>query len=250
MKVLAVDTSTPTCSVAIVEQTHLICELVLGTGQTHSANLLSLVTSALKAARMDITQIDGFGVTVGPGSFTGLRIGLGVVKGLALALDRRVVGVSSLEALAHPCRAWPGLICALLDARKGEVYYAHYGVRADGGGARGADEVGPVEQALAGIVEPCLFVGGGARFYRERIVAAIGERARFAEGGLDLIRASTVAELACVGFGRNQALDAGRLVPRYVRRSEAGSADRLGPALAPPAGAENRAMIDKFQTNC
>jgi tRNA threonylcarbamoyladenosine biosynthesis protein TsaB len=107
------------------------------------------------------------------------------------------------------------------------------------------DAVGPVEQALAGVVEPCLFVGDGARLYRDRITAVLGERARFAGSGLDLIRASTVAELARRGFGRHQAVEAGRLVPRYVRRSEAEAGGRLR-SLQPSRGvACDAVVIDK-----
>lgn len=228
MRVLAVDTATRACSVAIVDPAGVICEVTLRTGETHSANLLTLIESALSAARMQLGQIDGFGVTIGPGSFTGLRIGLGVVKGLAFALGRRVVGVSSLEALAHSCRHWPGLVCPLIDARKGQVYYNHYDMQANGYNARGKDAVGAVEQALAGIGEACLFVGDAARLYLERIVAVMGERARFAGSGLDFIQASAVAELAGSAFGQGKAVDAGRLVPRYVRRSEAEAAEPAG----------------------
>lgn len=228
MKLLAVDTATRTCSVAIVDQDELICEVTLGSGQTHSANLLSLVASALSAARLDITQIEGLGATIGPGSFTGLRIGLGVVNGLAFALGLRAAGVSSLAALAHPCRAWPGIVCPLLDARRGEVYHNRFGMRPGGFGAFGADAVGSVEQALAGLEGPCLFLGEGARVYRDRIIAAVGGRARFAGGGLDRIRASAVADLACRGFERREEEPAGRLLPRYLRRSEADVGGRPG----------------------
>lgn len=225
MKILAVDTATRACSVAIADPAGLICELTMQTGETHSANLLSLIDSALSVARMEVAQIGGLGVTIGPGSFTGLRIGLGVVKGLALALGRQVVGMSSLEALAHPFGYWPGLVCPLLDARKGEVYYSLYDMQAHGDKTRGPDAVGAIEQALMGIHEPCLFVGNAARLYRERIVAVMGERARFVGGGLDHIRAAAVADLTLSAFGREQAEDAGGLAPRYVRRSEAEVAD-------------------------
>ncbi len=232
MKVLAVDTATPTCSVAILEGAGLVCELTLGQGRTHSTHLLGLIQGALSAARMAAAEIDGFGVTIGPGSFTGLRIGLGVIKGLAFAHGRPAVGISSLEALAHPYSGWPGLVCPLLDARRGEVYFNHFGGGSGEYGPRGSDAVGPVEAALAGVAEPCLFVGDGARLYRERIVAGAGAWARFTEGGLELIRASSVATLACSRLARVPSGDAGRLVPRYVRRPDA--RDPL-PAEAAPA---------------
>lgn len=221
MKILAVDTATPTCSVAIIDDEDLVCELSLGRGGTHSAHLLGLIQSALGAARMAAAEVDGFGVTIGPGSFTGLRIGLGVVKGLAFAHGRPAVGVSSLEALAHPFSGWPGLVCPLLDARRGEVYYNRFGTGSAGFGPRAADAVGSVEEALAGLAEPCLFVGDGARLYRDRILSGAGALARFSGEGGDLIRASAVGALARVRLLADPFSDAGRLVPRYVRRADA-----------------------------
>ncbi|MCU0558913.1 MAG: tRNA (adenosine(37)-N6)-threonylcarbamoyltransferase complex dimerization subunit type 1 TsaB [Desulfobacterales bacterium] len=254
MKVLAVDTATRACSVAIAEPAGLICELSLRSGQTHSANLLNLVRSALAIAGTEVAQIGGLGVTIGPGSFTGLRIGLSVVKGLALALGRQVAGVSSLHALAHPFGHWPGLVCALLDARKGEVYYNRYDMGGHGCRARGPDAVGPIEQALTGIHEPCLFVGDGARLHRERIIAVMGDCARFAGGWQDAIQAAAVADLALSAFGRQQAQDAQWLAPRYVRRSEAELAERSRRAARVPAGgagsAETAVNVDKFPADC
>lgn len=250
MKVLAVDTATRSCSVAIVDQETVVCELTLGSGKTHSADLLRLVEAALTTARMDITHIEGLALTIGPGSFTGLRIGLGVVKGLAVALDRRVVGVSSLKALAHPCRAWPGVVCPLLDARKGEVYYNHFALRAGGFEADGPDAVGPVEQALAGIDATCLFVGDAARIYRDRITRTLGRQTRFAGAGLDFIRASTVAELALTGFGQPAAAEPGRLVPHYVRKSEAEAAVRAEGAPTPSGSTLGLKIIDNSHGSC
>ncbi len=240
MRILAVDTATPTCSVAIHDAAGVVCELTLGQGRTHSTQLLGLIQSALSAARLAAAEIEGFGVTIGPGSFTGLRIGLGVIKGLAFALGRPAVGISSLEALAHPWRGWPGVICPLLDARKGEVYFNHFVSNTDGYRAPGADAVGPVEAALADGPDPCLFVGDGARLYRERIIAALGERARFAGSGFDPIRGSSVAELARARLLRDPRSDAALLVPRYVRRPDAKPPlppdDVARPRPAPGAG--------------
>ncbi|MCU0584603.1 MAG: tRNA (adenosine(37)-N6)-threonylcarbamoyltransferase complex dimerization subunit type 1 TsaB [Desulfobacterales bacterium] len=180
MKILAVDTATPTCSVAIIDDEDLVCELSLGRGGTHSAHLLGLIQSALGAARMAAAEVDGFGVTIGP-----------------------------------------GLVCPLLDARRGEVYYNRFGTGSAGFGPRAADAVGSVEEALAGLAEPCLFVGDGTRLYRDRILAGAGALARFSGEGGDLIRASAVGALARVRLLADPFSDAGRLVPRYVRRADA-----------------------------
>jgi len=221
VKLLAVDTSTRSCSVAVVDRDRLACEITTGPTGTHSTHLLSLIRVALSLSGMELDGLDGLAVCVGPGSFTGLRIGVSTVKGLAFATAKPVAGVSSLEALAQPCLPWPRLICAMLDARKAEVYAARY--RAHGGTLEreGREAVLSIEDALDGIHEACLFVGDGARRYRESIGSKLGPLALFPVPGQDIIRASTVAALARRQFELKQIEDLDRLVPRYVRQSDA-----------------------------
>ena len=153
MKLLAVDTSTRACSVAVVDQDRLACEITTGPAGTHSTHLLSLIRTALELSEMELHGIDGLAVCVGPGSFTGLRIGVSTVKGLAFATAKPVAGVSSLEALAQPCLPWPHLICAMLDARKGEVYAARYRARDGRLEREGREVVLSIADALDGIHE-------------------------------------------------------------------------------------------------
>jgi tRNA threonylcarbamoyladenosine biosynthesis protein TsaB len=169
---------------------------------------------------MELYGLDGLAVCVGPGSFTGLRIGVSTVKGLAFATAKPVAGVSSLEALAQACLPWPHLICAMLDARKGEVYAARYRARDGHLEREGHEVVLSIEDALGGIHEACLFVGDGASRYRETIGVRLGPLALFPAPGQDIIRASTVAALAQVQFARKQIADLDRLVPCYVRHSD------------------------------
>ena len=122
MKILAVDTATNSCSAAIVDDGIACAELTTVNNQTHSKHLLHMIDTVCDMSGLKITDMDGFAVTIGPGSFTGLRIGISTVKGLAWPLNKPVVGISSLDALAWQCipAAYP--ICTLLDARKQEVY--------------------------------------------------------------------------------------------------------------------------------
>ena len=108
MRILAVDTATKSCSVAVTEKGFLAAELTTVSAQTHSKHLLKMIHSVINTAGITISDVDGFAVTIGPGSFTGLRIGISSVKGLAVALDKPVVGVSSLDALAQQA-----LCCAI-----------------------------------------------------------------------------------------------------------------------------------------
>jgi len=140
MKILAVDTATMSCSVAVVEAGCLKAELIQATGETHARHLMTMIDNVLQLSNETMAGIEGFGVTIGPGTFTGLRIGLSTVQGLALAESKPIAGVSSLDALAAQVMATPGesrsLVCALLDARRKEVYHRLYRT-----GAKGAEPV-------------------------------------------------------------------------------------------------------------
>jgi tRNA threonylcarbamoyladenosine biosynthesis protein TsaB len=221
VKLLAVDTSTRACSVAVVDQDRLACEITTGPTGTHSTHLMSLIRMALTVAEMELQGLDGLAVCVGPGSFTGLRIGVSTVKGLAFATAKPVAGVSSLESLAQPCLPWPHLICAMLDARQDEVYAARYRARDGCLEREGREAVLSLEDALDGIHEACLFVGDGARRYRGPIGSKLGPQALFPAPSQDIIRASTVAALAQRQFAGKEIEDLDHLVPRYLRQSEA-----------------------------
>ncbi|MGD9134883.1 MAG: tRNA (adenosine(37)-N6)-threonylcarbamoyltransferase complex dimerization subunit type 1 TsaB, partial [Desulfobacterales bacterium] len=157
MKILALDTATQSCSVAVTNDGFLSAELSIVKSQTHSKHLMELIHSVLEIAGFHPGDLDGLAVTIGPGSFTGLRIGISTVKGLAYALARPVVGISTLEALAWQCGQTSYLICPLIDARKGEVYGATYGFNE----GRLIQKTGPRAMVPEAVVEdiksPCVF---------------------------------------------------------------------------------------------
>lgn len=124
MKILAVDSSAKSASAAITENDFLISEGYVNIGLTHSETLLPLIDSALKNAGLGYGDIDAYAVTVGPGSFTGIRIGVATVKGLAAANNTTCSGVSTLEAMARVCDYFEGIICCTMDARCNQVYCA------------------------------------------------------------------------------------------------------------------------------
>lgn len=124
MKILAVDSSSVTASVAILEDNKIISEFFINAGLTHSQTLAPMIESALINSATEISDIDLFSATIGPGSFTGLRIGLATIKGMALALNKPCVGVSSLLAAAYNLKDYNGIICACMDARREQVYNA------------------------------------------------------------------------------------------------------------------------------
>lgn len=124
MKILAVDCADKAASCAVVENGTRICESFVSAGLTHSRTLMPMVESMLQNSELTLGDIDLFAVTVGPGSFTGLRIGIAAVKGMAYGCGKQCVGVSTLHAIAMSAKDMTGLICAVMDARCNQVYNA------------------------------------------------------------------------------------------------------------------------------
>ena len=221
MKILAVDTSTRICSVAVVENQALLAELTLNHGHTHSTHLMPMIETLLNQCRLSVHDLDAFAVTVGPGSFTGLRIGISTVKGLAYGASKPVTGVSALEALAYQFPFASSIICPMIDARKGEVYTAGYRF-VDGALAEAWPPTACApSEVLENIPDTCLFVGNGARLYKDLISDAAGSRAFFAPLGQDYIRAVAVGLLGYQLINRRQETPLADLNPWYIRPSDA-----------------------------
>jgi tRNA threonylcarbamoyladenosine biosynthesis protein TsaB len=204
----------------------LMSEFTVITGRTHATHLMALIQKVVDIHGLAVHDLDGFAVTKGPGSFTGLRIGLSTVMGLALASGKPAVGVSSLEALATQGAVSPCLVCPILDARRSEVYSCIYRFRDGRLKSETEAKVGPVQEAIASIDETCIFIGDGALLHRKTIVDQKGRSAHFVPNCHHTIRASTVAHLGIQrmntdGSNLNDIDDAGGLTPYYIRKSDA-----------------------------
>ena len=126
MRVLALDSSGIVASVAVVEDDTLVAEYTVNYKKTHSQTLLPMLDEIVKMTELDLKTIDAIAVAKGPGSFTGLRIGSATAKGLGLALDKPLVGIPTVEALAYNLYDVNGLICPIMDARRKQVYTGIY----------------------------------------------------------------------------------------------------------------------------
>jgi tRNA threonylcarbamoyladenosine biosynthesis protein TsaB len=164
--VLAVDTSSPRGSVAVVGPESVLAEARVVTVEGHSRWLLPAVAALLQGLALEARSIDVFAVATGPGSFTGLRVGLGSVQGLALASGRPCVGLSTLDVLAASAAGSSGTIVALIDAFRGEVYSGVYDAA---GRRRGSPTVGPLGAVLERLPAGSAFVGEAALEQREAI---------------------------------------------------------------------------------
>lgn len=122
MKILAMDSTANTSTVAVLEDDNLLSLYTTNTKNTHSETLLPMVKSALESLQLKVDDIDAFAVSEGPGSFTGVRIGVATVKGIAFGKEKKCVGVSTIEALAENLEGFDGIICPIMNARRGQVY--------------------------------------------------------------------------------------------------------------------------------
>ncbi len=220
-RVLVVDTSTPAGSVALCEDGRVLAEYVRCLSGTHTDWLLAAIDRVLTDAGLVVNDLSLLAVVRGPGSFTGLRVGMATVKGLAMAADLPVVGLSSLELLAAavPFARMP--VCALLDARKQEVYAALYDTAGGKPVLLGSERVlspGRLAEELTGDV---LFVGEGSEVYRDLLTGRLGARAHFAGTAFRLPRASFGGGLALAKEAAGEAAAAAMLAPVYIRPSEA-----------------------------
>lgn len=222
MKVLAIETSTMAGSVALLDGEELVSEYLLNIKMTHSERLLLAIDHILRDAKIPISEVDGFAISIGPGSFTGLRIGTSTVKGLAFAANKPVVGVPTLDALAENLLFTDCLICPMLDARKKEVYAALY-KRDNGENLQKltADLAIKPRDLFKRIQERTVFLGNGADVYHTMIEEELGGLALFAPLNHNLPRAGNVARKSLHEFGENNILDLNTFTPTYVRRSEA-----------------------------
>jgi tRNA threonylcarbamoyladenosine biosynthesis protein TsaB len=217
MKLLALSSSGPLPSAALFADGALVYEALGQGGKTHSETLMPLVEQALSAAGLAPNQADVFAVDIGPGSFTGVRIGVAAVKGMSMAMDKPCIGVDALEALAAGLMA-EEIICPIRDARVQQVYGAvfHHGGRIMEDSIMKLDEY---LDAISQYGERFLFVGDGVKAYQEAIRLRLGERALFAPAHLNELKAGAAGLLAL----RNQQKAHGHhdLLPLYLRAPQA-----------------------------
>ena len=219
---LAVDTSTPAGSIAISRGDTLVGEIFLDLkAANHTDRLLLSVSQLLSDCALSVGDIDAFGVVVGPGSFTGLRVGLATVKGLAMATGKPVVGITSLYALAAslPFSRYP--VCVMVDARKKEVYSELFSCEKGRPESFGQAVVADPEKVLSHLESTTLFVGNGTVLYRSLIVKHLGDKAHFAPWTLNAPRASMAANQLLDAFRQGEVIPLESLAPLYIRLSEA-----------------------------
>ena len=219
MNLLAVDTSGPVAGVAVLKDGEVAYEGAAVNRLTHSVNLMPMIEEALGRAGLDVSEIGLYAAVTGPGSFTGVRIGVSAVKGMAHGAGKPCVGVDALEALAAGACLTDALICPIQDARAGQVYGAAFlagmpPVRMLPNMAEALPVYLDRALAVAGERRLC-FLGDGVNTYRDAIVERLGERAVIAPAHMRYLRPASVGELAWLN--RERSVDYLALMPVYLR---------------------------------
>lgn len=225
MRILALDTATEICGLALWTNGQVQAQRSITQGLTHTKVLMQALQELFQETGTQVAEVDGWVVTQGPGSFTGLRIGISAIKGLALATGKPLVGVSTLSALAHQALAHTqaSWICPMIDARRHQVYWSLF--QRQGGDLVPVlpERAGSVEEAITHIGDrgPCLFIGNGARLYSEMIQAHMGVKAKLADDALHDLQPGMVARLGGRRMAQGTAENLHRFTPVYLRSADA-----------------------------
>ncbi len=228
MRLLVIDTSGPVCGAAVMDENRVLSEFTAQNRNTHSASLMPMVESALRAAGTELKDLDAVAAVTGPGSFTGVRIGVATAKGLAHGAGLKCIPVDALEALSRSAGQFDGLICPIQDARAGQVYGAAFR-----NGERLTPDV-PVKleeylEKISGMGERFLFLGDGVPVHRERIRETLGERAVFAPTHMGYLRPSAAGMIA---LEKGKETDYLGLQATYLRPPNAQKNKKLMEAMA------------------
>lgn len=221
MMLLSVDSSATPASVCLFEDGKVIADYYLNNGLTHSQTLMAMTESVLKISGKSTKEIDVYAVNSGPGSFTGVRIGVSAVKGMAYALEKPCVAISTLESMAYLFRGCHAIICACMDARRQQVYNALF--RVDGNKVERLceDRAIAVKELLEDLPsegQEIILVGDGAALVDQQ---TDNPSVRLAPVHLRYQRASSVAMAAVEKYNRGEAVSPAALMPRYLRLSQA-----------------------------
>ena len=222
MLTLAFDTSSRTASVAVLSDDTILYESIINTGLNHSEILMPSIDYVLRQVRLKISDINLFACTLGPGSFTGLRIGVSTLKGLMLATGTPATGVSSLAAVALNPGITSKTICSMIDAGRGQVYVAYF--KYDDKNVLqqiGKEQAVNPQEIVNNTDKNTLFVGDGVIKYAGNINSIQFQEVYVASDLQHYIRASAVGILGLRKFAENNLLDASTLVPVYLRSADA-----------------------------
>lgn len=221
MKILGIDTSSHLNGIGLIDGEQILADFTWEARDNSLQQIIQNIDSVLTNHRLTLDDIEGLGVSTGPGSWTGVRIGVTVGKIFAYATGKPICGISSLDALAHQARDIVILLCPLIDAGKEIVYSAFYRPRKEAIARIGEYYVGNIKKLLERVEEPTLFLGAAAHIYRRIIVDNLGPLANYIDEIEDVQSGSVVALLALSRLKRGESDDHLSLTPLYLKESAA-----------------------------
>lgn len=224
MKILALDSSGIVASVAVLEDDTLLAEYTVNYKKTHSQTLLPMLDEVVRMTELDLESIDAIAVAAGPGSFTGLRIGSATAKGLGLALNKPLIGVPTVEALAYNLFGTQGMVCPIMDARRSQVYTGIY--RFEEGRLITVEDqmavaVTELIEKLNQLQQPVTFLGDGVPVFQKIITENLKVPHWFAPANNNRQRAASVGALGMVYYSEGRIQTAQEHNPDYLRVSQA-----------------------------
>lgn len=224
MQILGIESSSLTAGAAILRDEAVLAEYSVNFKKTHSQTLLPMIDEIVRMTQTDLSRLDAIAISAGPGSFTGLRIGSATAKGLCLALGKPLVEVSTLEAMAYGCFGYGGLICPIIDARRGQVYTAVYQFEAEGTLSCVQEPVllpaRDLADQLKGMCRPVLFTGDGMAVHGSMLKEQLCS-CQLAPSMCSYPRAAAVAQLGSLYYQQGRAINAADHRPVYLKKAQA-----------------------------
>ncbi len=217
MKILAIDTTSEICGVAILDNENLIIENSLNNGLTHSENLMPLVKEALEKSNLQLKDIDLVSCAVGPGSFTGIRIGVASVKAICEVNNIKIAEVTSLESLAKNIKDFSETKVALIDARNNQCYMGIFDNEINLKQDLIADDINVLLEEVSKYSD-ITFVGNGAELHKDLILSKF-PNSKFC--GDNIQRAYSCGLIGLKKYNSNNSVNADTLAPNYLRKSQA-----------------------------
>lgn len=224
MLIFGIDTCCMAATAALVSDDIMIAQTVINKNKTHSQIMMPQIEQMFRAAEVNPEAVDAYAAAVGPGSFTGVRIGVATAKAMAQAANKPCIAVSTLEALAFSSRHFEGIISPILDARRNQVYNALFQGSRNGLSRLCADRAMGLDELLEELEQtekPVIFMGDGTLVFKEQIQDRLGERAFFASRISNLNLGGAVAEIGLERFKKGEITEYSKLIPSYIRLSQA-----------------------------
>lgn len=221
MRILGIDTSSRINGIGLINGNQILADFTWEAMDNSLQKIILNIDLVLKDEGFTLEDVDGLAVGIGPGSWTGVRVGVTVGKVLAYATNKPICVISSLDALAYQAKDIATLLCPIIDAGKETVYSAFYRPQLGVIAKLSEYYVGDIKKLLERIQEPTLFLGNAARMYRRIIAEELGSLADFVGKPEDIQRGSSIALLALPRFERGESDNALSLAPLYLKESTA-----------------------------